>query len=486
MRFIDRFLNRITMYRLALYYLGALVLLAVILAAFGLVPYSPIAILVSTAILLVAAWGTNALFARATGAATNAESYLITALILALLVTPASYANPTGLALIALLGVWAMASKYLFAIGKRHLFNPAAFALALSALIFGVPQSWWAAGNIYLLPAIIAGGLLLTRKIRRFDTVLAFAAVALAAVALTAYDPLLAITATLTRSSFFFLALVMLTEPLTLPPSRSLRILYGALVGFLFAPNIHLGSLYFTPELALLIGNLASYITGPKGRYMLTLSSRQKLAEGVYEFSFVPDRPISFRPGQYLEWTLPHAKSDARGNRRYFTIASAPEDELVRLGVKFNDPPSSYKRALADLERGATLSVGSLAGDFVLPRTAPHKLAFIAGGIGVTPFRSMLGHLLATGERRDIVLLYSTKSEAEVVYRDLFARAERELGVKVSYVRLIDEQMIRELIPDYRKRTFYLSGPDAMVSSFRKMLRHLGVYGVKTDYFPGF
>ena len=70
----------------------------------------------------------------------------------------------------------------------------------------------------------------------------------------------------------------MLTEPLTAPTMRWPRIAFGALVGFLFAPNIHIGSFYFTPELALLVGNLFAFAVGPKGRFVLTLERIEQSA----------------------------------------------------------------------------------------------------------------------------------------------------------------------------------------------------------------
>ncbi len=500
---VDSFLNKITMYRLVLYYLAALLVVAMLFGFFGVLPVNPADLAFSTLLILAACWVVNSLFALIFGADKNVESVYITALILALIMNPAASTAYAGVGALIFASAWAMASKYIFALERKHIFNPAAFGVALSSLVLGQSATWWVGGNLVLLPFVVIGGLLVVRKIRRTDLVVAFSIVALATTALTSAsgNAVTPVTLTLLHSSFFFLALVMLTEPLTMPPSRLLRIMYAAIVGFLFAPNIHLGSFYFTPELALLVGNVFVYIVSPKGRFLLTLIGKNKIADATYEFVFTPDRPFTFRPGQYLEWTLGHPSSDTRGNRRFFTIASSPTESTVRLGVKFYAPESSFKRALWNMRANDVITASHIAGDFTLPRDKTKKLVFIAGGIGVTPFRSMVQYLLDTREARSVTLLYSNKTLNEIAYRDVFDRAEREIAMKTvyaltdepnavpgTYKGFIDGALIAREIPDYKDRMFYLSGPHGMVTAFEKTLQEMGVsrFNIKTDYFPGF
>ncbi len=504
MNFIDTFLNKITMYRLVLYYLLVLLGAAAFFGFFGILPASPADLAFSTLVIFGVCWATNAVFVKGFGAIPNVESVYITAGILALIISPVAPTDYAGVGFLIFASAWAMASKYIFAIGKKHIFNPAAFGVALSALLINQSATWWVAGNLALLPFVLVGGLLIVRKIRRADLVLAFSVVALLTIAVTAGgDPTTAVTRTLLHSSFFFLGLVMLTEPLTMPPSRLLRLLYGAIVGFLFAPNVHFGSFYLSPELALLIGNLYVYLVSPKGRYMLTLAAKNKLADGTYEFVFAPDRPFTFRPGQYLEWTLGHRFSDNRGNRRFFTIASAPTeaDGMVRLGAKFYEPKSSFKRALDAMKLNDAISVSHLAGDFVLPKDKKKKLVFIAGGIGVTPFRSQVQHLMNTNDKRSVTLFYSNKTASEIAYKDIFDRAKQALGMKTvyaltnektavpgTYAGMIDSALIAREVPDYKECLFYISGPHGMVEAFKKTLSGMGVsrFRIKTEYCPGF
>ena len=287
-----------------------------------------------------------------------------------------------------------------------------------------------------------------------------------------------------------FFATIMLTEPITTPPTRRLQIIYGALAGFLLNVNFSVGNLAATPEFVLILTNIFSYSTSLKRKLILSLKEKRKLAKDVYEFVFIPDAKFSFRPGQYLEWTIAHKKTDSRGSRRFFTIASSPTEDHIKLGVKYNNPPSSFKNKLFGFENGDKILAGQLGGDFVLPRDSNRKLVFLAGGIGITPFRSMIKYLLDKRETRDIVLFYSAKSDDEIAYRDLFAEAQCKIGFRPKYVigNLITEELIKNEVPDYIERDFYISGPEAMVNAFKKMLLRMGVsrFNITTDYFPGF
>ena len=73
-----------------------------------------------------------------------------------------------------------MASKFIFAVGRKHVFNPAAFGVALPAFLLDQPATWWVGGNLPLLPVVLIGGLLIVRKLQRLDLVATFVAVALA------------------------------------------------------------------------------------------------------------------------------------------------------------------------------------------------------------------------------------------------------------------------------------------------------------------
>lgn len=496
------------MYRLVVYVLIGLLVVGFTYSLFGslgLAPFTPINFLISCAVILGASWLTNKIFAKVFEAPTNTESVYITALILMCIVTPPSqgtFLQYFSLAVWA--SVWAMASKYIFAVGKKHIFNPAAIALVITWLTIHQSASWWI-GRGDMLPFAAIGGLLIVMKIRRFDMVLTFMVSALVSIGTIALisgaDPIFALSTTFTDTAFVFFGTIMLTEPLTTPPTKRLQIIYAILVGFLFAPNLHIGSVYSTPELALVLGNIFSYLVSPKRKYVLALKDRVQLANNTFEYVFAGAGNIRFRPGQYMEWLLPHAHVDSRGNRRYFTLSSSPTENELRIGVRQYDQSSSFKKYLHDMPIGTPIIAAQLAGDFVLPKDTTKKLVFIAGGIGITPFRSMIQYLLDTGEKRNITLLYVNKDKEDVAYQDVFDRAHAKLGVKTIYLfsnpkevpegsfrrgRITDE-LLKEVVPDYQESTFYISGPDAMVSDIKSHLKTISVRSrqIKTDYFPG-
>lgn len=508
LNFIDNFLNKTTMYRLVLYVLISFLVAALLLSSFfNVLRYGPVDLLISFGIILTISWVTNFVFYKVFEAPANAESVYITALILFFIITPIETGNVAAFLPLAFwASVWAMAAKYIFAIRKKHIFNPAAIAVVLTAIFLNQSASWWI-GTRYMLPIVLVGGLLIARKLRRNDLLLGFLGASLVTISVLALlkggNPLSDMQLTIIDSPFIFFAFIMLTEPLTTPPTRWLRVAYGAVVGLLFAPALHVGFFYSTPEMALVLGNIFSYAVSPKEKLILKLKERVQVAKDTFDFVFTNTQRFIFRPGQYLEWTLAHRSPDLRGNRRYFTIASSPTDQDIRMGIRFYPEPSSFKNRLLALPIGSEIVASQLAGDFVLPDNKDQKLVFIAGGIGVTPFRSMIGYLLALGEKRSIALLYSNKTAADVAYKDLFDRAGAELGIKTVYAitdagnippgwktrqGMIDAKMISEEVPDYRERTFYISGPHAMVAAFESTLKVMGVPGrqIKTDFFPGF
>ena len=180
---LDGMLNRLTMYRLVLYYLIFLVLAAAALSLFGLLPFQPLDFLASLAILVFVCWIANSAFAKVLKVPANTESLYITALILALIITPQSPGHSLAAGSMFLLwaGVWAMASKYVLAIRRKHVFNPAAVAVALTAFTLNQAASWWV-GTPAMVPFVLVGGLLVARKIARLDLVSSFLAVACAVI----------------------------------------------------------------------------------------------------------------------------------------------------------------------------------------------------------------------------------------------------------------------------------------------------------------
>ncbi len=505
---IAALLDRTSMYRLLLYYLAGILLAAMTLGAFGLLSSSPLDI-AATALLLVAVTvPTHLLLARLFSVPSSLEPTLITALILALIASPVSLLTKPLQALpLAFAGVVAIASKFLIAPRRQHIFNPAAFGIYAAGMLFHEYSTWWV-GNAALLPFVALGGLLVVRKVGRLRIVGLF--LTAFTVFLTGFtliqgvsvgDAVAGVGFVLVRTELLFFAVVMLTEPITSPKRFVPQALHASLVALLMLPQLTVLGVTFSPEAALLVGNLFSRIVSRSARFVLPFRGREKLARGVYAFNFDLPSGLRHRTGQYMEWVLPLAKGDNRGNRRSLTISSSPTEPVLSFAVRVPERPSAYKRALMELEPGATIVAAELSGDFVLPATPGRPLALIAGGIGITPFRSMLRYLVDRSERRDITLIYSTFGPDEIAFREDLEQARRDLGVKVVYtltdpervppgwggrVGFVDARLIAEEVADYGLSLFYISGPPAMVKGVKSELRTLGVRSVKTDFFPGY
>ncbi len=501
-RIVDRLLNGITMYRLVVYVLGVWAALGLAFSAGGVLHFSLVGLSISLLLALGVCYVANLLLSWIWNVGTNTESWLITALILFCIMPPATTASRIA-GMIAAAAV-AMGGKFIVAIHGRHIFNPAAFG-AVAAGLLGLAYAGWWIGSAPLLPFVLAGGLLVVRKLRRMVVFGCFVAVALTMLTvvtmLSGGAVAEAVRLAVLSGPLVFFGTIMLTEPSTLPPRRDLQLIYAALIGVLFSAQLRWGVLSTTPHMVLVAGNIFSWAISSKRRIRLELHQKRQIGPRLYDYIFTVDARPPYQAGQYMEWTLPHAHADDRGNRRTFTIASSPTEDKVHLGVKFYEPSSSFKRALFAMEPGEQLWAGHITGDFVLPADTAQPLVWIAGGIGITPFRSMMQYMVDTKQRRDVVLFYAVSNPDELVYTEV-ADAAAVCGVRLIPVLtangvpkgwngltgVLTADMIAKEVPDYATRHFYLSGPNAMVMNYRSLLHgmHIPRRRVTTDYFSGY
>ena len=506
---LDALLGRVTMYRLVAICLGVLTLLAFALSFAGVLYYRPADLAATLLVLLAVTYGSNRLYGAMFGVHPHAESGLITAGLLFFLLWPST--EPLELLAIALAAAAASASKYLIAYRGRHIVNPAAFGVLFVTLLQLSGGVWWVA-TAPMLPAVAALALVIAYRTRKLPIVGLFVGVAGALMVgfrLLDGDGIgAAIEYAFVMTPVVFFGGFMLTEPLTLPPTRRQQLLLAAGVGVLFAlptlASIDLGFIALTPEVALIIGNVVAFALGQRRGIGLTLTGRRAFGPTTAEFTFIPDAPVRFAPGQYLELTLPHGKADSRGTRRVFSIATADlSGESVSVGIKIPaEGASTFKRELGDLPIGTHLRATTVSGDFVLPADPTTPLLLVAGGIGITPFLSQLA--LCAHEERDVVLVYGITDPAEIPYRDELAA----FGVPVvlaapgtppssswslpmpPHWRLVDgflsADVLRTAVPDVRRRAAYVSGPPAMVNALSAALREQGAQRVRTDAFVGY
>lgn len=492
-------IDAITMYRVVLYALIGLVSFSFIFGALGFIPQTVGEQLPSLLITLITCLLINAGIGKLFSVPVNHESAVITALILFFLINPAQ--TLYGHHVILLASLIATFSKYLIAWRGQHIANPAAVGILALSLSGYYESTWWIATPWLFVPLLIAG-LMVVYKIRKWAMVSSFVGVGFI---VYLYEEWQFFGHFDNWSVFWlsypalFLAFFMLTEPFTTPPTKRLQIVYGILVGFLAHTTAFAPWLKMSPELVLVIGNVLFFPATVRRKLKLRFKERIIIAKDTHEWVFEKPASMSFKAGQYMEWMLPHRGSDRRGVRRYFTIASAPEEDVIRVAARYPDVHSSYKTTLMNMSPGDLIIASQRAGDFLLPPNYNIKIGMIAGGIGVTPFVSHIRSMLAKKAMYDTTLFYCNNTKVDEAYAELwreaeatgsfrlvsvFAKEEVGEGYEVGY---LSADHITKHAPDYRERTWYISGPPVMVNASEKILTSLGVpkKQIVKDFFPG-
>jgi ferredoxin-NADP reductase len=213
---------------------------------------------------------------------------------------------------------------------------------------------------------------------------------------------------------------------------------------------------------------------------------REQLAPAIWQYFFRPERPIDFIPGQYTNFHFLTPLNDRRGQGRVFSFTSMPTDELASFVIKAVPPLSPYKQALQALQPSDELRIDDPMGDLVLPKLPTIPLVFIAGGIGIASFASMLQQLLASREEREIFLFYALRNQREQIFRDLTAAYPLALKHITITPHRLSAQEIAASVPD--TSFFYLSGSQQFVEGLRADLINLGASHEQMifDYFDGY
>ena len=483
--YLDLLTNRITMYRLIVYLLLTLAAVAIVLSIFGVLDFDPFAMILGGVVLVVASIGVNALFAYMFSVTRNSESALISALILFFIFTPPN--SPQGAVGMAFVAAIAAASKYLLAWKGRHIFNPAAVAAVISGFVGLGLASWWVATGPLIIATVLPGVIILY-KTRRLQMGLLYVIVSVASIILTTLlqeRDVVTILPQIVSWPLLFFACFMLSEPLTMPPRKYQRYLFAIGVAVIANTQWHIGSVFTSPEIALVIGNVYAFWCSQRGAIQLTLIARKQLSGGQIEYIFEPNRSLKYDAGQYIEIQLPHKNSDRRGVRRTFTIASAPGGKYIKLGVRHYQPSSTFKQALQTMVIGRTIKATGIYGDFLLPSDRSEKLLLVAGGIGITPFRSHLQWLLDNNQQRDGILLYSVHEVSDAIYHDILM--VKEHGIKAYVIAgPITAEVLREYVPDITSRHVFISGPPSMVDAIEAEAKRQGAKKVSKDHFNGY
>lgn len=214
----------------------------------------------------------------------------------------------------------------------------------------------------------------------------------------------------------------------------------------------------------------------------------------VYTLKLAPEKPedrISFLAGQWVYWHLLNADGSSWG-RAAFSIATAPSefDQDFQLGVKIQ---GDFTKKGGQLQPGDVVGIQGPFGVFVLPKQAQH-LVFFAGGIGITPFRSMIREAHLQGSATPITLFYSNRYIEDAVYFEELEQLAKEWPLFTFVPTLTGEdnpsiwkgelgrctlEMMKKYLPDLREPTYLMCGPDAFMDALKGILETEGV-DVKT------
>jgi ferredoxin-NADP reductase len=226
----------------------------------------------------------------------------------------------------------------------------------------------------------------------------------------------------------------------------------------------------------------------------------RELAEGTLLALFAVEDYPDYRPGAYFWVELPdRGHDDEKGLRRHISLVTSPtEHGVVGLATRLRD--TAFKRTLAELEVGDEVQVEEPKGSFLLPEETDVEYVFVAGGIGITVFRSMLRYIADSGEPYRVTLVYSNRDRSSTPFLDELAELEQGIpGLRVVLTmtddeawegerRRVDPAMLADVLGGLDGRTFLVAGPPAMAEGVADSLREAGVpeERVRADRFSGY
>jgi len=237
--------------------------------------------------------------------------------------------------------------------------------------------------------------------------------------------------------------------------------------------------------------------------YQSKLLNRVEVAEGTMAFHFERPAGFDFKPGQSADLTLlDPPETDLEGNVRTFSIASAPFQGLLMFATRMRD--TSFKRSLKEMPLGTDVKMDSAMGSFTLHKNSAKPAVFLAGGIGITPFSSIVRQADHDRAPHKLYLFYSNRRPEDAPFIEVLQDLEktnpnfRFIATMTEMPRSkktwkgetgrINKEMLSKHLNDLRGPIYYIAGPPAMVSGMRKMLVECGVDedDIRTDEFAGY
>lgn len=221
-----------------------------------------------------------------------------------------------------------------------------------------------------------------------------------------------------------------------------------------------------------------------------TIRHIETLRPNIKTFWLEPERRVRYEAGQYLDMRVPHTDPDNRGIARTMSLSSSPTEPLLGITTGFEQSGgSTYKHALLALTPGSEVSLTDPMGDFVLPKSPAVKPVFVAGGLGITPVRSMVKWLIDTEGEHQAKLVYITRSPDDMLYLPLL-NTYKNLAITPVHTTTgqLSTSKLLKLIGETTGKLIYLSGPQPMMETYWAQLQTHGIprNQLVLDYFTGY
>ncbi len=236
-------------------------------------------------------------------------------------------------------------------------------------------------------------------------------------------------------------------------------------------------------------------------KYTTTLLSHEQIAEGTMAFHFVKPEQFSFVAGQNVDMFLINPlETDAEGNKRTFSLASTPTEDRITIATRMRN--TAFKRVLGSLKPGESVELDGPYGDVMLHNNVEKTAVFLAGGIGITLFRSMVLDADQRHLAHKIFLFYSNHRPEDAPFLEDLQNIQnpnyRFIGTMTNMENskaewtgetgYINKAMLERYLPDLTTPIYYIAGPPKMVSSLKEMLITAGVDtdNIRIEEFAGY
>jgi ferredoxin-NADP reductase len=227
---------------------------------------------------------------------------------------------------------------------------------------------------------------------------------------------------------------------------------------------------------------------------LMALQGREPIARDTVAFTFARPAGFTFKPGQAIDVTLiDPPQTDAKGSRRALSIVSAPCEDRLVVATRMRD--SAFKRVLGSMPIGGRVQVEGPFGSLTLHGNRSRPAVLIAGGIGITPFMSMLRQAAHDDLPQVIKLIYSNRRPEDAAFLAELQQLEQARRGSFQLVATMTDSaghigpdLVRSIIARPATHVFYVAGPPAMVTDMQQLLNRLGIQddNVRSETFSGY